>query len=365
MSVPGAFDAPLLMTPGPTRVPERVLRAGARPMLHHRSAAFSRELAGLLELIGPVFGTRAPVLPVHTTGRGGMEAAICNLFRAGDEIAVCANGRFGALWATIAASHGVVAHQVSRDWARDIDVAELETLLLSRREIRAVALAYCDTSTGVENDVRAVSRVASSHGVLTLVDGVSALGGMPFAMDEWGIDVAVTASQKCLMSSPGVAFVALSERAWAATARATLPRGYWDFPEIRRRVTASRPATHGTPPVHPMLQVAEALRMIHEEGLDPVFRRHADLAARTRAGVAKLGLTLQCPAFARHAPTLTAVAAPRGTDLTALRDGLLGHGIEVASGLGPYEATAFRIGHMGDIRPADVNRTLAALAGVL
>jgi aspartate aminotransferase-like enzyme len=365
VSAPGADEVPLLMTPGPTRVPERVLRAGARPMLHHRSVAFSRELASLLELLGPVFGTQAPVLPVHATGRGGMEAAICNLFQAGDEIAVCANGRFGALWATIAASHGLIAHQVSRHWSRDIDLAELEALLLSRREIRAVALAYCDTSTGVENDVRTVSRMAASHGVLTLVDGVSAIGGMPFAFDEWQIGVAITASQKCLMSSPGVAFVALSERAWAAAARATLPRGYWDFPEIRKSITAPRPSTHGTPPVHPMLQVAEALRMIHEEGLERVFRRHVDLAERTRAGVAKVGLALQCPGFARCSPTLTAVALPRSTDASALRDGLLARGVEVAAGLGPFEANAIRIGHMGDIRVADVDRTLAALADLV
>jgi aspartate aminotransferase-like enzyme len=365
VSAPRAGEAPLLMTPGPTRVPGRVLQAGARPMLHHRSIAFSRELASLLELIAPIFGTRAPVLPVHSTGRGGMESAICNLFQPGDQIAVCANGRFGALWATIAQSHGVVAHQVARDWSRDIDLAELEALLAARPDIRAVALAQCDTSTGVANDVAAVARLAASHGALSLVDGVSALGGMPFAFDEWGVDVAITASQKCLMSSPGVAFVAVSERAWAATTRATLPRGYWDFPEIRKSITAPRPSTHGTPPVHPMLQVAEALRMMHEEGLDRVFQRHRDLAARTRAGVARLGFALQCPALSRLSPTLTAVAMPAGADPHRLRDGLLARGIEVASGLGRFEAAAFRIGHMGDIRIDDVDRTLAALAEAL
>jgi aspartate aminotransferase-like enzyme len=356
--------APLLMTPGPTRVPDRVLRAGARPMLHHRSVEFSKELACLLELIAPLFGTRQPILPVHTTGRGGMEATICNLFRPGDEIAVCANGRFGALWATIAATHGLVAHQVAANWSHDIDLAELETLLAAKPGIRAVALAYCDTSTGVENDVRSISRLAASRGNLTLIDGVSAIGGMPFAMDEWGVDVAITASQKCLMSSPGVAFAALSERAWSAAAGATLARGYWDFPEIRKSVTAARPMTHGTPPVHPMLQVAEALRTIHEEGLERVFQRHAELAARTRAGIAKLGWSLQCPRFARFSSTLTAVAMPAGGHPATLRDALRARGIEVASGLGPFEATAFRIGHMGDIRVADVDRTLAALAEV-
>jgi aspartate aminotransferase-like enzyme len=366
MTTPAAVTvAPLLMTPGPTRVPERVLQAGARPMLHHRSVEFSRELACLLELLAPVFGTRQPILPVHTTGRGAMEATICNLFRPGDEIAVCANGRFGALWATIAVSHGLIAHQVAKSWSQDIDPAELEKLLETRPGIKAVALAYCDTSTGVENDVPGISRLAASHGKLSLVDGISAIGGMPFAMDEWGVDVAITASQKCLMSSPGVAFAALSERAWAAVAHAKLPRGYWDFPEIRKSTTGSRPLTHGTPPVHPMMQVTEALRAIHEEGLERVFARHLELAVRTRAGVKQLGLFLQCSNFARLSPTLTAVAAPAGRHPAVVRDGLGQRGIEVAGGLGQYEATAFRIGHMGDIRVADVERTLTALGQVL
>jgi len=359
------LEAPLLMTPGPTRVPERVLQAGARPMLHHRSVEFSKELAALLEMIAPIFGTKQPVLPVHTTGRGAMEASLCNLFRPGDEIAVCANGRFGALWATIAQSHDVIAHQMAKDWSRDIDADELDALLKSRPGIRAVAFVYCATSTGVANDVRRLVDIAASHKKLAIVDGISALGGMPFAMDEWGVDVAMTASQKCLMSSPGVAFVAFSERAWAASARAKLPRGYWDFPEIRKSISGPRPMTHGTPPVHPLLQVVEALRAIHEEGLERVFQRHAEMGTRVREGVSRLGLSLQCPTLGRLSTTLTAVAAPQGKHPAIIRDGLRKRGIEVASGLGPFEATAFRIGHMGDIRLADVDRTLTALAEVL
>ena len=151
------------MTPGPTRVPDRVLRAGARPMIHHRSSEFSRELAALLELIAPVFGTRQPVLPVHSTGRGAMEAAVCNLFSAGDEIAVCCNGRFGEMWARIAEPYGVVVHRVSTEWSRDLDLAELEQALTDRPGIRAIALTYCDTSTGVRNDVEAVCRIARAR----------------------------------------------------------------------------------------------------------------------------------------------------------------------------------------------------------
>ncbi len=212
----------------------------------------------MLELLGPVFGTRGVVLPVHATGRGAMEASICNLFSARDEIAFCCNGRFGEMWARLAESHGVVVHRLFTDWNQDVDPVELAGFLNRHPGIRGVALAYCDTSTGVANDVEAVVRIARAHGALVLVDGVSAIGGMRFAFDDLDVDVAITASQKCLMSSPGLSFVAVSERAWAAQARAGLPHSYWDFAGIRQAVSSERPQTPGTPPVHIVLQVAEA-----------------------------------------------------------------------------------------------------------
>jgi aspartate aminotransferase-like enzyme len=353
------------MTPGPTRVPERVRLAGARPMLHHRSDEFSTELAELLELIGPVFGTRHRVLPVHATGRGAMEAAICNLFAAGDEIAVCCNGKFGELWARLAESHGLLVHRLATDWAADIDPGAIEGVLRDHPGILAIALTYCDTSTGVSNDIEAACRAASGHGALVLVDGVSAIGGMPFAFDAWGVDVAVTASQKCLMSSPGLSFVALSDRARKLTALARLPRSYWDFAEIGRHVSRPRPETAGTPPVHVVLQVAEALRMMHEEGLDRVYERHDQLATRVRQGLDDLGWRPQCPTLRRRASTVTAMAAPATVSARAVRDALHARGIVTAAGLGAYESTALRIGHMGDIRLEDVERTLAALAEVV
>src|SRR5512146_1363682 len=214
----------LLMTPGPTRVPQRVLDAGARPMIHHRSPEFSRELAELLELLGPVFGARKPVLPVHTTGRGALEATICNLFSPGDEIAVCCNGKFGEMWAGFAESYGVVVHRFSRSWEHDANTSELEQLLVEHSSVRAVALTFVDTSTGVANDIPAIARVARAHGALVLVDGIPSIGGMPLEFDEWDLDVAVTASQKCLMSSPGLSWVAVSERGWRAVASSRLPR---------------------------------------------------------------------------------------------------------------------------------------------
>jgi aspartate aminotransferase-like enzyme len=360
-----AADGPLLMTPGPTRVPDRVLRAGARPMIHHRSPEMSRELATAVELLAPVFGTRNTPLPVHTTGRGALEATICNLFSPGDEIAVCCNGKFGEMWAGFAESYGVVVHRFSTDWKRDADASELEQLLAAHPSVRAAALAFVDTSTGVANDVNAIARVARAHGALVLVDGIPSIGGMPFEFDEWDVDIAVSASQKCLMSSPGLSWVVVSERGWRAVASSRLPRHYWDFTAIRRTISAPKPETPGTAPVHIILQVAEALRMMHEEGLASVYDRHDAMARRVRDGVAELGLSMQCPALEGRAATMTAVALPPSVEPRALRDALKARGIWTAAGLGPFERIGFRIGHMGDIRMDDVERTLSAMREVL
>ena len=355
----------LLMTPGPTRVPERVLRAGARPMVHHRTAEFSAELAVMIELLRPLFGTREPVLPVHATGRGAMEATLCNLFSPGDAIGVCCNGRFGELWAKLAQAHGLSVHRIATDWDRDVDPADVEKLLSKHPAVRGLAMTYGDTSTGVANDVAGVARVTRARDVLLLVDGVSSIGGMPFAFDEWGVDAAVTASQKCLMSSPGISFVVMNGRARSAGERARLPRAYWDFAAIHREVTKSKPETPGTPPVHCVLQVAEALRMIHEEGVEAVFLRHAEMAEMTRRGISALGLEPQCPSLRRRSTTLTAVALPPDHPPAQVRAGLKARGILTAAALEHYQPGAFRIGHMGDIRPADVTRTLEALTAVL
>jgi aspartate aminotransferase-like enzyme len=200
---------------------------------------------------------------------------------------------------------------------------------------------------------------------MLFVDGVSALGGMPFSFDEWGVDVAITASQKCLMSSPGLAFAVLSDRAWKATESARLPRSYWDFRPIRETVGKPRPETPGTTPVHLVLQVTEALRMIHEQGLDAVLRRHEANALAVRQGIARLDLELQCPNLKALSPTVTAIALPEAVNPKVLRDGLKARGILTAAAMGPFEPRGFRIGHMGDIRFEDVERTLAALAEVL
>ncbi|HEY4132199.1 MAG TPA: aminotransferase class V-fold PLP-dependent enzyme, partial [Gemmatimonadaceae bacterium] len=230
----------LLMTPGPTRVPERVLRAAARPMIHHRTPEFSRELATAIDLFGPVFGTNSKPLPIHTTGRGALEAIVCNLLSASDEIAVCCNGKFGEMWAGFAESYDVVVHRFAKSWEHDVDVDELAQLFDDHPDIRAVAIAYGDTSTGVANDIASVARLAHARGAMIFVDGVSSIGGMPFAFDAWEIDAAVVASQKCLMSGPGLSFVAMSDAAWKASETSQLPCNYWNFAEVRRSISKDK-----------------------------------------------------------------------------------------------------------------------------
>jgi aspartate aminotransferase-like enzyme len=362
------FDGPplLLMTPGPTRVPQRALDAGAYPMIHHRTPAFSRALVSVIDGLRPIFGTEiADILPIHTTGRGGMEAAITNLLSPGDELVACCNGKFGEMWAGLAESYGVVVHRISTDWGRNVDTADVARALDEHPRTRALTIIYGDTSTGVQNDLASVLRLTRERGVLGMVDAISSLGGMPFQFDEWGADVVVTASQKCLMASPGLAFVAVSPRAWAAYERGRLTRNYWDFDAVRKNLAKAQPETPGTAPVHIFLQLAESIAQIHEEGLLAVFARHAEMARIARGHTAALGLSLLCPQLDTRSTTLTALIAPDDVPVKAIRDAMRSRGILIAGGLGAFTSSSFRIGHMGDIRPGDVERTCVELGEVL
>jgi len=354
----------LLMTPGPTRVPERVLRAGARPMIHHRDAEFSKLLSATLDGLRPLFGASGDVLPIHATGRAAMEASICNLLSPGDEVIACSNGRFGEMWATIAESFGLVVHRICTNWG-PADQSAIEDALEAQPQSKALLLVHSETSTGVLNDVAALARPARQRGLLVMVDCVSSLGGTPVCFDEWDIDVAVTASQKCLMSSPGISFVALSPRAWNANGPARLRRSYLDFSAIRRALDRPRPETPGTAPVHLFFQINEALRIIHEEGREGVFARHDQMARMVRDWAAAHEFSLQHPSAQSFTPTLTALRVPAALESEAIRAGLKGRGILTARGLGKYEGSCIRIGHMGNIQPSDVQHTLDVLAEVM
>lgn len=355
---------PLLMTPGPTRIPERILMAGHR-VLHHRTPEFSSALAELLDGARPLFGTAAAdVLPIHGTGRAAMEGAVVNFFLPGDTVLATCNGRFGEMWGGFADRYGLNVVRVAEDWDRSVDPDEVATGLKANPRARAVLVAHSDTSTGVLNPVAEIASVARDHGALMLVDGISSIGGTPMAFDEWGVDFAVVSSQKCLMSSPGLALAVVGERAWEAAERGGMPRSYLDFASIRRTLGGPRPETPGTTPVLLVFQLLEAVRMIHEEGMDSVFARHQAMATRLRARAAELGYRPQGDQILDRSPTLTALSVPEGAEPEALRARVREAGIQIAGGLGRFKPTSIRVGHMGDIRMEDVERTMDALAGV-
>jgi aspartate aminotransferase-like enzyme len=224
-------------------------------------------------------------------------------------------------------------------------------------------MVHSDTSTAALNPVSEIASVARDYGVLTLVDAISSVGGTPFAFDTWGLDFAVVSSQKCLMCSPGLALAVMGERAWEAAERGGMPRSYLDFASIRRTLKGPHPETPGTTPVLLVLQLLEAIRMIHEEGMESVFTRHQAMADRVRGRAADLGYRLQGPGILDRSPTLTALQVPDAADPAALRAHVRDAGIQIAGGLGEFKSNCIRIGHMGDIRLDDVERTMSALAG--
>jgi aspartate aminotransferase-like enzyme len=323
-------------------------------------------LAECIARLRPIFGAdTADILPVHATGRAAMEGAVVNFFQPGETVVACCNGKFGEMWAGFAEVHGLRVVRVATDWDRNVDPDEVDAALSANPTARAVMLVHSDTSTGVLNDVAAVAAAARARGALAMVDAISSLAGVPFSFDAWDLDFAVTSSQKCLMSSPGLAFAVVGPRAWAAGESGGMPRAYLDFSSIRKIMGRPQPETPGTTPVLLVLQVLEALRMVGEEGVEAVFQRHVEMAQTVRQRAAELGFTLQGPPMTMRSPTLTALAVPDGVDPHALRAATRAAGIQIAIGLGGYRDSCVRIGHMGDIRMEDVERTMDVIAAAL
>lgn len=361
------YGDPHLFTPGPVNVPPQVLAAGARPMLHHRTPEFSAIVAALVETAQRLFGTIQDVLPVHTTGRGAMEGSITNLFSPGDELLAVCNGKFGEMYADIAERHGLRVTRICTDWLKPLDLTEVGAALATHPSAKAVTVSHCETTTAVVNDVAAVAALARASGALTLVDAVSAAGCLPIEFDAWGLDLLVTASQKGLMSPTGLSLVVLSERAWQATQSARLTDYYVRFAEIRKTLHGPRAETPGSTPVSLVCSVAEALRMIEEEGKAEVYARHARVAAAVRAGLEALGLQLFPGEHPSRSPALSAFRVPEGLSGAELR-GLLKRdfGLVTAAGLGEaYKDTVVRIGHMGHVFPRDALLVVGALEACL
>jgi aspartate aminotransferase-like enzyme len=351
-----------LMAPGPTPVPSQVLLAMAQPMIHHRTpeyeALFIEVRGGLKALVQ----TAQDVIPLACSGTGAMEAAVVNTLSAGDTVAVVSAGKFGERWMEIAKTYGMNIVELRAPFGDTVSAARLAEALRARPEIKAVLAQHSESSTGVLHDVRGYAEATRGTDALLIVDAVSSLGIADLPMDAWGVDVVVAGSQKGLMLPPGLAFCALSERAWARVATSRLPKYYFNLTEERKWLVKNEPRY--TPPVSIVVGLREALRMLQAEGLTNVFKRHDRLARATRAGVEALGL----PLFPRATPTpaLTAVLSPPGIDSEKIVAAYAqAHNITIAGGQGEMKGKLFRIGHMGYAAEFDVIVALSALEQVL
>ena len=340
-----------LQVPGPTNIPDRVLRAIAAPVLDHRGpacAALSREL---LERVKPVFKTTRPVVIFPASGTGPWEAALVNTLSAGDTVLCFNGGQFSALWHGMVERFGLVADYVDTDWRHGADPAVVEAKLAAdkARAIKAVLVVHNETSNGVLSRVADIRKAidAAAHPALLIVDTISSLGSADFRMDEWGVDVAIGGSQKGLMLPAGLAFNAISEKAMAASKTAKLPRCYWDWEwMLSNNKSGFFPYT---PALNLLYGLRESLAMLEEEGLDNVIARHERHAEATRRAVRAWGLELVCADEREYSPSVTAAFMPQGHSADGFRKIVLERfNMALGAGLGRLADRVFRIGHLGD-----------------
>jgi aspartate aminotransferase-like enzyme len=351
-----------LLAPGPTPIPPEVLQAIARPILHHRTpdfeALFGRVRSGLAEVIE----TRSEVIVLAASGTGALEAAVVNLCSPGDEVVVVRCGKFGERWADIAGAFGLTVHTVDAPYGETVPPERVAAALAAHPRARALFVTQSETSTGVLEDVEAYAALTRKTATLCVVDTVSSLGVVPCPMDAWGVDVVVAGSQKGLMCPPGLAFVALNDRAWLAAEQARCPRFYWDLPTERRWQAKNQ--GQFTPAVSLLAGLDVALGLLRSEGLAEVHRRHDRLARAARAGAEALGLAL----FARATPSpaVTAIVSPAGIDGEAVvRTYGSDDNITIAGGQGEMKGKLFRLAHLGWVDESDLVVGLAALERAL
>jgi alanine-glyoxylate transaminase/serine-glyoxylate transaminase/serine-pyruvate transaminase len=360
------------MNPGPTNIPDRILRAMDRGTIDFNSAQFRAIAEECFAGLKGIFKTEETILAYAATGHGAWEAALVNLFSPGDKVLVVESGFFSLNWGMRGEAFGLEVETLPNDWRRPADSARLEARLRDDRDhkIKAVLLVHCETSTGVANPVAALRRAidAARHPALFLVDTISSLASIDFEMDEWGVDVVVAGSQKGLMLPTGMAFTAVSGKALAASAEARLPRVYWDWRRLLGE--GSQAYWNGTAPVHFFYGLQEALHMLEEEGLDNVFARHHRLAEATRLAVRAWrqndGPEVYASEPGAQSDTVTAVLLPEGYDADKLRQIALDKfNLSLGGGLDRLKGRAFRIGHLGDLNEPMLLGTIATVEMVL
>jgi alanine-glyoxylate transaminase/serine-glyoxylate transaminase/serine-pyruvate transaminase len=353
-----------LQIPGPTPIPDRVLRAMDMPIIDHRGPAFKALTARALEGMKSIFRTAGAVMIYPASGTGAWEAALANALAPGERVLMFESGHFAYLWKAMAERLGLEVDYVASDWRAAADPAAIEERLREDRAhaIKAVCVVHNETSTGTLCDIAAVRRAidAAGHPALLMVDTVSSLGSADYQHDAWGVDVAVCGSQKGLMLPPGLGFNAVSDKALARSRAAGLPRLFWSWEEmVKANQQGSFPYT---PATNTLYGLVEAVDMLHEEGLERVFARHRRHAEATRRAVQTWGLEIQCRNPAHYSPVVTTVVMPEGRGGDAFRAlALERFDIALGSGLSKLADKVFRIGHLGDLNDLTL---LGALAGV-
>jgi alanine-glyoxylate transaminase/serine-glyoxylate transaminase/serine-pyruvate transaminase len=362
MSHPGRH---FLQIPGPTNIPDRVLRAMDHPVIDHRGPEFAKLSLEALEGIRAIFQTKGAVVIYPSSGTGGCEAALVNTLSPGDRVLIFETGWFSQIvWRQISERIGLTVDYVPGTWRRGASAADLEARLSADRQhdVKAVVVVHNETSTGVTSRVFELRRVMNRlrHPALLIVDTVSSLAAIDYRHDEWEVDVTVTGSQKGLMLPPGLSFNAISERALFANQRARLPRAYWDWQDVLKN--NQKGFFPYTPATTLLYGLREALHLLREEGLPNVFRRHQRHADATRAAVRAWGLDIVCEEPHEYSNSLTAVLTPEGHSADRLREIILENfDMSLGTGLGKLADKVFRIGHLGSFNDLMLAGTLSGV----
>lgn len=347
-----------LLTPGPTVLPESVVTSFAQPILHHRSPEFMELFTKVKEDIKYVFQTSQDVILLTATGSGAMESSVSNLFCKGDKVITVNGGKFGERWAKIAGVYGLDPVEIFVERGRALDMEVLEKVVADNPDAKAVLFQAHETSTGVVMPTEEIARLCQQKGMLSICDAITAAGAFNVPMDEWGLDVLISGSQKALMIPPGLAFIALSDKAWAAADNSDIPHFYFDLKKERKALANSQ--TAWTPAVSLIQGLKEALRLIHEEGLENRFRRHRMLAEATRAGVKALGLELLSE---EPSPSVTAIKIPENLTNGSKIPSIMRqkYGVTIAGGQDELKGKIIRFSHFGHIGEFDITTGLACL----
>lgn len=357
-------DKLMLMIPGPTPVPEQVLLALAKHPIGHRSGDFSKIIAEVTAGLKWLHQTQNDVLILAASGTGAMEAGIINFLSPGDRVLVGTNGKFGERWAKICEVYGLNVDHLTAEWGKPLDPEAIKAKLEadSDKQIKAVIVTHSETSTGVLNDLETINRYVKAHGALIMVDAVTSLGAVNVPIDEWGLDVVASGSQKGFMLPPGLGFVTVSPKAWEAYATAKMPRFYLDLGKYRKE--AAKNSHPFTPPVNMYFALQVALKMMQAEGLENIFARHQRHMNATRAAMRALNLPLYAPDHAA-APAITAVA-PIAVEAEQIRAIVRKKfDIVMAGGQDHLSGKIFRVGHLGFVNDRDILTAVSAIEAAL